>query len=812
VSLPNIKKDANGNYILEGIQEREISQNQFDYNEVIQATQFLTGPQGDAARTAISKNSDISAGVIAGLYKNGNIGSSPLVDTFVEIDRQTAAKRYQDQFKEAQRISNEEFQKKIWGKAWTGFKGAIRNTGLALTTPIESWFAGLGNTIGLVAKEFQLQSQGKLTWDGKPTDPNDTRESLGLTSEKELLNVALNPIIPLKQTTGFQAGKQLIDEGRIDLGQGFFPSEEMGAGFKARQEKMKYSKIAVYQNGEQAKDAEGNLIYRPYSPIDPISFVITKGLGLDESNARFINAIGELGIMVVTDPTSAYARAARLKKQLEQAKVFKAGVLPGKQMQRLTMLETQVDEAQKAVEESLAQMKVFNGQTNGQKIQNYRAALADQTKIEAEYTGLISKEINYEPIATFISGSSGSHVVDAIVELDDWKKIWNVSRANGKSGFTVEQAKILAAATTREEVLKAIAPYIASGDVVQNLLETGTTTSRFLNRIVPGKIARPAEGITGWAAKGIRKVPFIEKTLTGLSKSYSTYVPNSGAFVHYADKDSLIETVINYGRSTGLDEKTINSIIDDIAFSTDASTAGFKATTKLFDSIFQANKAAFAKAGINDADLAKLTRVFDAERKTQSAYWAELHASGAEIDFVIAGGKKFTLSGPHLDSEFLNSMIYFPAATDIMLEIGKIGKLSRATGGLSSQLVKPADWFTNNFWKKVVLTRPAYVIRNITEEQIRVMATGHVSFFNNPAMAIGMWLGREGGPNLKSVLNTFDPYGHTVFGSQFKLANSADELLFESMAHDQGFKYMDFMQSQAVGAANETQRVSTLRG
>jgi len=812
VSLPNIKKDANGNYILEGIQEREISQNQFDYNEVIQATQFLTGPQGDAARTAISKNSDISAGVIAGLYKNGNIGSSPLVDTFVEIDRQTAAKRYQDQFKEAQRISNEEFQKKIWGKAWTGFKGAIRNTGLALTTPIESWFAGLGNTIGLVAKEFQLQSQGKLTWDGKPTDPNDTRESLGLTSEKELLNVALNPIIPLKQTTGFQAGKQLIDEGRIDLGQGFFPSEEMGAGFKARQEKMKYSKIAVYQNGEQAKDAEGNLIYRPYSPIDPISFVITKGLGLDESNARFINAIGELGIMVVTDPTSAYARAARLKKQLEQAKVFKAGVLPGKQMQRLTMLETQVDEAQKAVEESLAQMKVFNGQTNGQKIQNYRAALADQTKIEAEYTGLISKEINYEPIATFISGSSGSHVVDAIVELDDWKKIWNVSRANGKSGFTVEQAKILAAATTREEVLKAIAPYIASGDVVQNLLETGTTTSRFLNRIVPGKIARPAEGITGWAAKGIRKVPFIEKTLTGLSKSYSTYVPNSGAFVHYADKDSLIETVINYGRSTGLDEKTINSIIDDIAFSTDASTAGFKATTKLFDSIFQANKAAFAKAGINDADLAKLTRVFDAERKTQSAYWAELHASGAEIDFVIAGGKKFTLSGPHLDSEFLNSMIYFPAATDIMLEIGKIGKLSRATGGLSSQLVKPADWFTNNFWKKVVLTRPAYVIRNITEEQIRVMATGHVSFFNNPAMAIGMWLGREGGPKWKSVLNTFDPYRHTVFGSQFKLANSADELLFESMAHDQGFKYMDFMQSQAVGAANETQRVSTLRG
>jgi hypothetical protein len=812
VSLPNIKKDANGNYVLEGIQEREISQNQFDYNNIVQQAQTLTGPQGDAARAAISKNTDISAGVIAGLYKNGSISSSPLVDTFVEIDRQTAAKRYEDQFKEAQRISNEEFQKKPWGKAWTIFKGVVRNSTLALSTPVETFFAGLGNQIGLVAKEFQLQSQGKLTWDGKPTNPADTRESLGLLSDKEMLNVVLNPTVALRQTAAFQAGKQLAEEGKVDLGQGFFFSEEMGAGFKARQEKMKYAKVAVYQNGEQVTDAEGNLIYRPYSPVDPVSFVITRGLGLDESNARFINTIGELGLMVVGDPTSAYARAARLKKQLEQAKAFNAGVLPGKQMQKLTMLETQVDEAQKAVEESLAQMKVFNGMTTGQKVAAYKSALAEQTKIEAEFTSVLGKEINYEPIATFLSGSSGSHIIDAIVEMNDWKQIWKTSKIGGKPGFTVDQAKALAASTNREEVLRAIAPYIANGDVAQNLLETGTVTSRFLSKIVPGVVARPAEGITGWAAKGIRRKPTIVKGLSALSRSYSTYVPNSGAFVHYADKDSLIETVVNYGRSTGVDEITINSIIDEIAFSTDASAAGFKATTRLFDSIFEANKAAFAKAGISDAELAKLTRAFDAERKTQSAYWAELHASGAEIDFIIAGGKKFTLSGPHLDSEFLNSMIYFPAATDIMLEIGKIGKLAKATGGLSSKIVKPLDTFTNNFWKKVVLTRPAYVIRNITEEQIRIMATGHVSFFNNPTMAIGMWLGREGGPKWKSLLNTFDPYRHTVFGDQFKLANSADELLYETMAHDQGHKYMGFMQSQLLGSANEVQRVSTLRG
>ena len=115
MGFPNIKKDANGNYYVEGIKEREISQQQFDYNDIVQSTQFLTGPQGDAARQAISQNPNVSAGVIAGLYKNGSIGSSKLVDTFIEIDKQTAAKRADDQFKEAQRISNEKFQKTIRG-------------------------------------------------------------------------------------------------------------------------------------------------------------------------------------------------------------------------------------------------------------------------------------------------------------------------------------------------------------------------------------------------------------------------------------------------------------------------------------------------------------------------------------------------------------------------------------------------------------------------------------------------------------------------------------------------------------------------
>jgi hypothetical protein len=813
VAYPNIKQDANGNYYVQGIQEANISQQQYDYNEIVQASQYITGPEGDAARKTISSNPNASAGIIAGLYKNGSIGNSDLVNTFLKIDKETADQRAKDAFEEAQKISKQNFQKTIWGRAWQDLKFSTRGAGMALFTPIESFFGGLRNKIAVVAKLKQLEDQGKIdTW-GNPTNPGDTKESLGIPSILELLN----PFNNLKQTTTFQAAKQGVTEGfsKIDLGEGFFPSEESGAGFKARQEQMKYGKVAVIIDGEQAKDAEGNLIYRPYSPIDPVSFIMTGG-HLEDGNARFINAIGELGFMVVGDPAAAYAKLARSKKQLEQAVKFAGGVKTAKEAQKLTLLETQI--AEKALETDRSLEALQTGRVDG------KLSLLTQTEREAAYKTALEAELklrdekgaislNYGAVADFLSGPKGSHIIDAIANLDDYKAIRAISKKGGKPGFTVDQSIALANAKNREEVLAAIAPYIAEGSVAQNLLESGNVTSRLLSKIVPGKVAKPAQGITGWAAKGIRKVPYIEKGLTGLSKSYSTYVPNTGSFVHFADKDALIDTITSYGRSTKLDEATIASLVDEVAFAKDASTAGFNATTKLFNAIFESNKAAFAKAGISNEKLTELTRVFDADRKTQSSYWAELHASGANIDFVFAGGKKISLSGPHLESEFLNSMIYFPAAKEIMAEIAKVGRLSKATLGVSGKVTQPLDAFTNQFWKKVVLTRPAYVIRNISEEQIRVMATGHASFFSNPIVAMGMWLGREGGPKWKSVLNSFDPYRHTVAGKNFKLASSADELAHESLAHDTAFDdYLDFMAMQSWGASSEIEKIAGLRG
>ena len=93
MATPNIKKDANGNYIVVGFEGNKFTQQQLDYADIQQQAAVLNGPQGDELRRTISSNPNASAGVISGLYKNGSIGSSKLVNAFAKIDEQTKADR-----------------------------------------------------------------------------------------------------------------------------------------------------------------------------------------------------------------------------------------------------------------------------------------------------------------------------------------------------------------------------------------------------------------------------------------------------------------------------------------------------------------------------------------------------------------------------------------------------------------------------------------------------------------------------------------------------------------------------------------------
>lgn len=785
MSLPIIKKDANGNYIVTGVKEREITQQQAQYNDLVQSSQTILGPEGDAARKLISSNPNASAGLVSSMYKSGMVSKNDLVDTFVAIDAQTKAQREQDIFKEQQRVSTEKFNNSLWGNVWTGVKGLSRGVTLAGSTLFEL-FGGQLRSFGQATEN--LVEQGKLLSQGKAS--NDA----WVLDEK--------PIPTYEQTTLYQAAKELATEGKVDLGAGFFPSEETGAGFAARQQAIRAKKVAVERNGQQVKDEDGNPLYRPYSPIDPISTLLTFG-NPETGFARFINAIGELGLYVVTDPFLAYSKLASSAKFLREQEAATGAIKSGEKL----LVESQLEEAHKATMAAFEEMGIATKATAAEKRAAYEAAFLQETKLAAQFDSL-PNGVDYDAIATFLSGSKGSPVINAIANMDNWQDIYTLSRKGGKAGFTVDESIALASAKTREEVLSTIAPFIANGQVVQNTLERGTTSSKVLSKITKGTTPKIANKIDGWAAKTVRRVPVIQRIVS----SYNTYVPNQGTFVHFADKDNLVSTVINYARSTNVPEDVTKKIIDDIAFATDPSKAGYTASAKLFDAIFKANKDRLAKAGIDESQLKELTRVFEKERSKMSSYWSREHASGAYIDYVFSNGKKVTISGPHIESELLNSMVYFPPAREIMQEISKTNMLNKVTRGISGKIFNPVDNFTNNFWKKVVLVRPAYVMRNIAEEQIRVMGTGHISFFNNPITATAMWLGRDGGPKWKSVLNSFDPFRHTVFGTNFKMASRSEELATEISAHDASISYINFMNDSSIGAANEVRKVSILNG
>ena len=96
-------------------------------------------------------------------------------------------------------------------------------------------------------------------------------------------------------------------------------------------------------------------------------------------------------------------------------------------------------------------------------------------QVADEYDNMV-----YDPeaIAKFLSGSNGAPIIDTLANMD-FKQIYALGKGGGRRGaFNVEQAKELAAATTREEVLAAIAKYIANGEVVADVLETGTKVER----------------------------------------------------------------------------------------------------------------------------------------------------------------------------------------------------------------------------------------------------------------------------------------------------------------------------------------------
>lgn len=778
MSQPSIKKNPDGTWSIEGVQERNISQLQSDYQEIVKASQLVTGPQGEAARRLIVNNPEMSGGVLASLSSYGAAPDNDLVRTLVDIDKQTRAQRELNDFEEAQRISNEKFNRTPFGRAWTVVKGAVRGIALLGQAPFE---AGVG-----LARTYRSDFSKAVK--GEKVEPIATPGRIGDI---------------LEQTTLYQVGKELVDTGKIDLGAGFFPSESTGAGFAARRAKLDMQAVNV---------KIGNRTYqRPWSIMDPVVTAITSIA--DPSNPsdgvfrEVVVALGDLYYGVKTDTFVLYGNLREAIKEADRVARVSTGMKAAKAAQERALLSAQLDEGMARVKKAKEEMEKSIGLAYSGKKEEFIKALDEQMKKSDEYDNLV-----YDPekIAGFISSEMGSPVINALAEIKDWKQIWRLGKERGgRGGFNVEQSKALAAATSREEVLEALAPYIAKGQVVQDVLDAGTAAGKAVrqilnSKVVPGKAVQVVQSVKGLGARGLRKLPFYDKVVRG----YNTFVPQ-GKAIHSSDKDALIDAIYSYGRSTNVANSKLDELADFVANTDDASNAGYAATGRLFDEILAAN---INKKGVNPEVLKSVTRLFENGQSKMAMYWAERHAAGAKLDYVFTNGKKVTLTGPHLDSEYLNSVVYLPDARQILNAISFINKFNFT--GLPVERIKEAlDVGTNVIWKRLVLVRPAYIMRNIAEEQIRVLGTGHISFFNNPFMAMAMWIGRDGSNPFRALLNKFDRYRNTLMGTSFKLDSAKQEFIAEQLAHEGAFSYIGYMSNLAAsGVDNDARTVMTFAG
>lgn len=412
----------------------------------------------------------------------------------------------------------------------------------------------------------------------------------------------------------------------------------------------------------------------------------------------------------------------------------------------------------------------------------------------------------YQNIADFLTNGHGTKAVDKLVEMTDWKEIW---RKSGKR-LTAEQSKALANATTPDDIVDVLAPFLKRGELQAGMFQPGRLSKMGETVSARTAFAIPqARRLMGVGAKVASRMPYHEKAArvygasVVLSKKisleaqrlYSTKVKN-GALVNIHDRDALLVAVEDFGTAARLPRNVLDNLIDEIADAQSNSVAGYTASAKLLDAVFN-NSSAKIPSHLQDK-FKEYTTAFKDSNEQMASYWATRHANGAHVKFMTVNGEAVVLPGPHLDSEFLNSTIYMPPVGELLKLTSKLSKYKAL-----SKSREISDTLIGNWWKKMVLVRPAYIFRNIAEEQIRVAAVGHASFFTRPGQAIAMWLGKEDGGWTRRTLKQFDTYRNTVFDESFSTGDEALDILDETLGHGMKNSYIEMMDSSKATSFDE---------
>lgn len=208
--------------------------------------------------------------------------------------------------------------------------------------------------------------------------------------------------------------------------------------------------------------------------------------------------------------------------------------------------------------------------------------------------------------------------------------------------------------------------------------------------------------------------------------------------------------------------------------------------TKAFDAISDRLVASLSDLKLSDevavelkSQIRQATRLYTSGERDAAIYWRNaLGEVDAPIKIKLTDGTSMPMTGAQLESEMAHGALFLPDPTAFQQVVRRAakslsGSASRWKGTGEKTVIKKApdavNRFFSDYWRSFMLLRPAYVVRNIMEMQVRNFLSGSLSIMSNPVAMIAMSIGPVAKPGTRfaRLVDSMAPYTHDVHGYRF---------------------------------------------
>lgn len=213
-----------------------------------------------------------------------------------------------------------------------------------------------------------------------------------------------------------------------------------------------------------------------------------------------------------------------------------------------------------------------------------------------------------------------------------------------------------------------------------------------------------------------------------------------GRHVDPRNLDEMVEQAERFGRNARLPSEVLDKRLNEMVRQR-GSIGRFNTLNALMGDVTDHLVGQYGKPGSTGK---QLTRMFSDYQRSMRKYFVDEIGNNAPVLGAMVDGNGFTLPSPHLFVEYIDRAVPLPDARAIRRATSKHGHLFNNPVYKAGQYV--LDRVIQDGWKPLVLLRPAWTVRVVGEEQVRMAASGLDSMFRHPISAIAYVAGRKGGP------------------------------------------------------------------